>query len=134
MKPIPQIQKYMTTLPHSIAAEQPLDVALDMMKSHDIRHLPVLKNGSLVGILTDRDLKLALGIQGVDPTITRVDEVATEEVYITGPDSHLDEVVARMAEKKVGSAVIVQNHKLVGIFTSTDALRVLGEIYHERRI
>ncbi|MBS1964117.1 MAG: hypothetical protein JST04_18035 [Bdellovibrionales bacterium] len=39
-----------------------------------------------------------------------------------------------MAERKIGSAVVVQNHKLVGIFTSTDALRVLGEIFGEGRI
>ncbi len=132
MKAIPMIQKYMSTTPHSIGSEQRLEVAQEMMTKYSIRHLPVLKGGKLVGILSDRDVKLALGIQGVDPTKTTIDEISTEEVYITEPTAPLNEVVAQMAEKKIGSAVIVQNHKLVGIFTSTDAMRVLGEIFETR--
>lgn len=131
-KPIPPIQKYMTTTPHSIGAEQHLNVALEMMKKYGIRHLPVLKGGTLTGILTDRDVKLVLGIQGVDPSKTTIDDVSTEEIYITAPTTPLNEVVSQMAEKRIGSALIVQNHKLVGIFTSTDALRVLGEIFETR--
>ena len=131
-KAIPQVQKYMTTTPHSIGAEQDLETAIDLMKKYGIRHLPVLKSGGLIGILSDRDVRLALGIKGVDPKTTKVDEVATDEVFITKPDSMLNEVVAEMAEKRIGSAVVVQNHKLVGIFTSTDAMRVLGEIFDTR--
>jgi acetoin utilization protein AcuB len=131
-KSIPHVEKYMTTTPHSIGAEQPLENAMKLMTEFSIRHLPVMKAGSLVGILTDRDVKLALSIRGVNPGATRVDDIATEEVYITSPDAPLDEVVSKMAGRKIGSAVVVQNHKLVGIFTSTDAMRVLGEIFHTR--
>ena len=131
-KAIPMIQKYMSTTPHSIGADQRLDSAMELMKKYSIRHLPVLKAGGLIGILSDRDIKLALGIRGVDPTKTAVDEIATDEVYITQPDIPLNEVVSQMAEKRIGSAVVVQNHKLVGIFTSTDAMRVLGEIFDTR--
>lgn len=131
-KPIPVIQKYMTITPHSIGAEQALQTAIELMKRHEIRHLPVLKGGSLIGILSDRDIKFALSIQGLDPEKTRVEDVATEEVYITEPNAPITEVVNRMAAKRIGSAVVVQNHKLVGIFTSTDAMRVLGEIFETR--
>lgn len=131
-KAIPQIQKYMTTTPHSIGADQPLKTAIEMMKKYSVRHLPVLKGGNLVGILSDRDVKLAQGLRGFDPETTRVDDISTEEVYITEPNAPLNEVVGRMAEKRIGSAIIVQNHKLVGIFTSTDAMRVLGEVFNTR--
>lgn len=131
-KPIPSIQKYMSMPPHSIDAEQNLQNAVELMKTHSIRHLPVMRSGNLVGILTDRDVKLALSFKGVNLADTRVDDISTEDVFITHPDAPLNEVVAHMAEKKIGSAVIVQNHKLVGIFTSTDALRVLSEIFSTR--
>lgn len=131
-KSVPQIQKYMTTTPHSVGADQNLNQALELMRKYGIRHLPVLKGGTLTGIISDRDLKLALGIRGVDANITKVDEVLSEEVYITEPTRLITEVVAEMAEKRIGSAVVVQNHKLVGIFTTTDALKVLAEIFETR--
>lgn len=132
MKPIPQIHKYMTTTPYSISAEETLYHAFDLMKKFEIRHLPVLRDGKLYGVLTDRDLKLAMSLQGVQIDRTRVMDIATEDPYLTSPATPLDEVVSYMAEHKIGSTLVVDHHKLVGIFTSTDALRVLGEIFHTR--
>jgi IMP dehydrogenase/acetoin utilization protein AcuB len=91
-----------------------------------------MRNGRLTGILTDRDVKLANSLQGVDPQKTLIDEIATDDAYLVSPDSPLDEVVAYMADHRIGSTLIVDNHKLVGIFTSTDALRVLGDTLHAR--
>lgn len=122
----------MTTTPFSIEANQNLAIANGLMHEKSVRHLPVMRDGVLIGILTDRDLKLALGIQGVDPTKTLVQEIAVDAPFITSPDSPVDQVVHHMAEKRIGSALVVQNHKLVGIFTSTDALRILGEVLQER--
>lgn len=132
MKAIPKVQKYMTTTPHSVGSEQTLQVASDLMRQHQIRHLPVLHGGRLTGLLTDRDIKLACGIRGVDPATTRVSEIAIEDPYLTSPDSSVDDVVLHMAEHKLGSALVVDNHKLVGIFTSVDALRILGETLRMR--
>lgn len=132
MKAIPKIQKYMTTTPHSIGSEQTLKTASEMMKKHGIRHLPVMHGGRLTGILTDRDIKLALGIRGVDPEKTKVEEVAIEDPYLTSPEASVDEVVLHMADRKLGSTLVIDNHKLVGIFTSTDALRILGETLRAR--
>src|SRR5690348_14115523 len=64
-KPIPTIQKYMTTAPHSIGVDQTLAQAHIFLKKHEIRHLPVLSGGALVGMLTDRDLSLIETLQGV---------------------------------------------------------------------
>jgi CBS domain-containing protein len=65
-KAIPTVQKYMTTAPHSIGTDQPLARAHEMMRSLDIRHLPVLSGGQLVGMLTDRDLALIESMGGVE--------------------------------------------------------------------
>jgi acetoin utilization protein AcuB len=131
-KPIPQIQKYMTAAPHSIGSEQTIATASSMMREHHIRHLPVLHGGRLLGILTDRDVSLIETFRDVDPTKVSVEEAMTEQPYSVSPEAPLDEVVETMAAKKYGSAVIVQNHKVVGIFTTVDACEALGQLLRTR--
>ena len=131
-KPIPTIQKYMTTSPHSIGVEQPLSKAHAMLREHGIRHLPVLHGGTLLGMLTERDLALVETLNGVDPTQVKVEDAMSTIVYAVGPDAPLDEVVATMGERKYGSAVVMQNGKVVGIFTTVDVCRALAELLKTR--
>ncbi|MEQ1875711.1 MAG: CBS domain-containing protein [Bdellovibrionia bacterium] len=132
MKAVPTVQKYMTFVPRTIGAEQTIATASEYMRKLHIRHLPVLKGGKLVGILTDRDINLVLGFKDVDATTLTVDEAITPEPYFTSPDAPLDQVAAMMAEKKYGCALVVDNGKLVGIFTEVDALRALSELLQTR--
>ena len=122
----------MTTSPHSIGSEQNLETASEQMDRYKIRHLPVLKAGKVIGILSDRDIKLASSFEGFDPSETLVDDIAHEEVYVVSPNAKLDEVVSAMASKKLGSAVVMDNGKLVGIFTAVDALTAFAELLHTR--
>lgn len=131
-KPIPKINKYMTTTPHTVGKDQTLEVAHKMLREYQIRHLPVLEGGKLLGILSDRDLNLIESLKDVDPSKVLVEEAMSQEVYSVSPDASLDEVVLEMASKKYGSAVVMQNNKVVGIFTTVDALRTLGELLHTR--
>lgn len=131
-KPIPSVSKYMTTSPHSIGVEQTLARAHAMMREYAIRHLPVLHGGKLVGILTDRDVRLLESFTDVDPATTSVEEAMSSVVHSVGPDAPLDEVVATMAEHKYGSSVVIQNGKVVGIFTTVDVCRALAELLHSR--
>ena len=131
-KSIPSVQKFMTTIPKSIGFDRPLSHAIEMMREMNVRHLPVLKGGELVGVLTDRDIKLVTSFEKVDPDKMSVDEAYTPEPYFTRPDAPLSEVVARMAEKKYGCAIVMDNHKLVGIFTEVDALNALSELLETR--
>ena len=122
----------MTPIPHTIGAEQSLATARDYMKKQDIRHLPVLSEGKLVGILTDRDVKMALGLNGVNPINTRVQDFALEDAYQVSPQAKLDEVAAELAERKIGSALVIDHGHLIGIFTTTDAMRALAELLRTR--
>lgn len=131
-KPIPTIQKFMTTSPHSIGVEQPLSVAHTMMRDHHIRHLPVLHGGKLLGMLTERDLRLVESLAGVDPTKVKVEDAMSTVVYSVQPDAPLDEVVATMGEHKYGSVVVMQNEKVVGIFTTVDVCRAFADLLHTR--
>ena len=131
-RPIPQVQDYMTLAPHSIGSEQTIARAALIMNDHRIRHLPVLHGGKLVGILTDRDIKLVEAFRDVDPTQIRVAEAMTEAPYCAEPETPLDEVVERMAANKYGSAVVLRNQQVVGIFTLVDACRALCELLRAR--
>ena len=62
----------------------------------------------------------------------QVADAMTEEPYFTAPDRPIDEVAAEMAEHKYGSAIVVQNGKVVGIFTTTDACAALAELFATR--
>jgi acetoin utilization protein AcuB len=127
MKQMPMIEKYMTTTPHSINPDMPIKAAMQMMRDNHFRHLPVQDAGKLVGVLTDRDIKLAGCFQ--DQAQLKVSDVMTPEPYTMTPQASLDQVVFEMAEHKYGCAVVQQeNGKVVGIFTATDGLRVLGEV------
>ncbi len=129
----PTIRKYMTSSPHSIGRDQTLATAHEMMRTHDIRHLPVLEGGKLVGVVTQRDLHLVETLRDVDPDQVTVEDAMSTQVYAVEQDTPLEEVVSNMAEHRYGSVVVMHGQKVVGIFTTTDACRALAVLLHERR-
>jgi acetoin utilization protein AcuB len=131
-KPVPPISKYMTTSPHTIGLAQPLVVASKMMSEHRIRHLPVLEGGKLLGVLTERDIALIETLKDVDPRTVTVEDAMTQNPYTTAPDAPIDRVASEMAEHKYGCAIVMQNDKVVGVFTSVDACAVLAEVFATR--
>ncbi len=131
-KPIPQISKYMTSTPYTVRPSLTLDEAMKLMREHQLRHLPILEGGQLVGILTERDIRVMESFKNVDPTKVLVEDAMEQNVYAVFPSAPLDQVAAEMASKKYGSAVVMQNLKVVGIFTVVDALTALSELLHTR--
>jgi acetoin utilization protein AcuB len=126
-KSYPNISDVMTVSPHTIGREQPLSKAREMMHDYKIRHLPVLEGGKLIGILSDRDVNLIVALDGVDENKVVVEEAMSQIPYAVEPSTSLDIVVSEMAEHKYGSAVIIEHSKVLGIFTTVDALRVFSE-------
>lgn len=131
-KPIPKVHKYMTTAPHTIRPDMTLAEAHKLMRQHQIRHLPVLQGGALVGILSDRDLRMVEAFKDVDPKQVAVADAMSTDVYTVSPDAQLDDVAREMSAKKYGSAVVMQNSKVVGMFTAVDGLDALAELLHTR--
>ena len=114
-------------MPHTIAQDMTAKMALSMMREFHIRHLPVENGGKLVGLVSDRDIKFASSFAH-DKELT-VDEIMTPDPYTVLPQTSVDDVVMNMAEHRYGCAIVKQeNGKVVGIFTATDGLRVLGEV------
>jgi CBS domain-containing protein len=73
-----------------------------------------------------------MSFKDADAEKMTVEEAYTPDPYFTSPTTPLNEVVAHMAEKKFGCALVVDNGKLVGIFTETDAYKALSELLETR--
>jgi acetoin utilization protein AcuB len=126
---MPSVSRYMTGQPWTIERSAPLAKAHELMRSHGIRHLPVLDEaGELVGIVSDRDLHLAETLRDVDLEHETVDEAMTEHPFVVTGDMALDEVVEIMAQHKYGSVIVMGRAGVEGIFTAVDACQVLSEL------
>lgn len=110
----------MTGAPFSVRVGYPVAVALKLMADRGIRHLPVIDNGKLVGLLGEREILQA------DPT-KAVEELMTRDAYVVGPDASAENVLTEMAGQKRGVVLVVENGKIIGLFTTTDALRLLAK-------
>jgi len=123
-----QVKEVMTALPHTIGVDQSLQTARGMMHEYRVRHLPVQQGGKLIGIITDRDIHFALGIDKASPENMIVEDAYTADPYIVAPDENLKAVSSHMASEGIGCALIVENDKLTGIFTTVDACRTLSNL------
>jgi CBS-domain-containing membrane protein len=112
-----------------------LDLADDVMMLGRMRHIPVIDEGRVVGVVSQRDLfrsalAAALGYgetaQKKLLRTLRVKEVMSEPAIIISPEATIKEAVRLMLEKKIGCLPVVQGHTLVGIITETDLLRYVG--------
>ena len=121
------IQEVMTEQPLTIGRSESLATASEMMRVHECRHLPVLEHGDLVGVLAQRDLYLLETFARIDLTRDKVDDAMSTDTCAVPPDAPLRDVARQMATEKCGCAVVIERGRVIGIFTSSDALRVLGE-------
>jgi acetoin utilization protein AcuB len=125
------VAAWMTRQPHTIGDDQNLAVARERMHHFDVRHLPVLHGGHLVGVVSSRDIAMVEALPGIDLTEVTVDEAMAEEPWTVTTDAALAQVAATMAERKIGTTIIVDGldpDQVVGVFTTTDALRALAAL------
>ena len=124
----PVVRQCMTPGPLTIAGNRSLVFAREQMLEHQVRHLPVLAGGRIAGLLSERDLLLVESLPGVDAKATRVEEAMVQEVFTVAPDAPVAEVVETMIERKFGSAIVVDGERVVGVFTTVDALTALHRL------
>jgi acetoin utilization protein AcuB len=128
----PLVRQFMTPAPHTIAPTRSLAAARRTMLQHHVRHLPVLDGGRIVGLVSERDLLLVESLPGVNPTDVQVDEAMVGAVYTVHPDTPVGEVVETMIDTKAGSAVVCDGDRVLGIFTTIDALQALHALLEDR--
>jgi acetoin utilization protein AcuB len=121
------VEQYMSREPTTIGKNEPLVEAHRLMQSHRIRHLPVVHQGRVVGLVSERDLFLLETVKNVDPRREPVEEAMTAFPFAVPPDTALANVVRQMWSHRYGSTLVMKDGELVGIFTRADALRALIE-------
>jgi acetoin utilization protein AcuB len=126
-RPIPPVRQFMSTAPFTIGFDQTMERAHRVMREHRIRHLPVLRAERLVGVVSAGDLHLVETLHDVDPAKITVEEAMTQDPYTVTPDTPVDVVVREMARHKYGSVIVVDNHHVVGVFTTNDACQAFAE-------
>ena len=129
MKSIPPIKAVMTAVPYYADASDPLDRARELMREHHIRHLPVVRDGKPISIITVREIDVADGAAGTGRGGLRVADVCRPEAaYVVELNEPLDVVALRMADRHADAALVVKDGRLIGIFTHTDVCRCLGDL------
>jgi len=117
----------MSLAPRTVDVSTTLEQAHELMRKQRCRHLPVTRDGALVGIVSERDLYLVETLRGADKTRDEVSDAMTIAVYTTNPTAKLRDVARVMAAERYGCALVMEGDRLVGIFTATDAFRHLVE-------
>ena len=128
----------MTTHPVTVTPQATVAEALDLMRDMDIRHLPVVDGGALVGMLSDRDLAyLNVGAlltgQGADAVrrelTTPVIKIMRPDVIYVEPETDLSDVIDLLLEHKIGAVPVVQpdTQAVVGIVSYIDVLRAVQD-------
>lgn len=119
-----KIKEIMRRSPWIVEGVDTLGTAHDRMRQHAIRHLPVLRNDRLVGMLSEHDiLEYRATLEGADDwTRVAVSGVMNRSPQTAGPDDSVTEAAARMASGKLDALPVVELGRLIGIVTITDIL------------
>lgn len=118
-----QIRDVMTQNPTSCDPSTTLVDVARVMASEDVGSIPVVKDGRLVGMVTDRDIVLRALAEGRDPGSTTVGEIASSSLETVTPDDDLASALTKMASGKVRRLPVVEGDQLVGILAQADVAR-----------
>jgi len=119
-----QMIHIMTKHPETIHPDDTLAKALEMMEVGGFRRLPVVKDGAVIGMLTERDLRQHRG----HLASTKVNATMTSPVFAVAPESTVQEAARLMVQQKVGGLPVVDKGVLVGVVTTTDMIRAFLEV------
>ena len=125
----PIVREYMTKLPVEAERCRTVREAMDLMDLHEIHHVPVMNGSHLIGIVTEHDVMRARIEHGGRFSVVALADICQRDVLSVSPVTPVDEVVRRMLGRNAGSAVVVDGGFVVGIFTTTDALRLLRDLF-----
>ena len=131
-----RVRDCMSVDPATVAPNDPLQSVVSLLRRRDIRSVPVVENGRLIGIVTDRDIRQ---VAPAYPLFRDEDEIRryTEKLTVTaamtadpitiGPDVALVEAAKLLGTYRITSLPVLDDGRLIGILTVTDVLRVFVE-------
>ena len=132
----------MTPNPLTVTPQASIAEAWDVMRELAVRHVPVVEDGVLVGMLSDRDLaqvNIARVLKAEEADALREElktpiiEVMTSDVISVEPDTEASEVIGLLLEHKIGALPVVEpgTREVLGIISYVDVLRALQDLVEE---
>lgn len=123
------VDEFTTPDPVTAHEDMTMDELSELMERHDIRHLPVLRGDDVVGLISERDVRLVSGLTAAEKLQVRASDIMATEPLMVDAATPLEDVAKQMSSQRTGSAIVTdEDGRLVGIFTATDALNALVEI------
>ncbi len=126
----------------SVTPDTPINEALAMFRKEHIRRAPVMKDGKMLGIVSERDLLNASPSQATSLSIwelnyliskVTVKNVMSKKVLTVDKDTPIEEAARMMADQKIGGVPVMDSGKVVGIITETDLFKILLELMGARQ-
>lgn len=136
------ISRRMSSPVITVEPDLPIMQALDLMKKNRIRRMPVVKNGKLVGIISEGDLLNAAPSDATSLSVWElnyllgkitVGQIMSKDVVTVSGDTPIEEAAYLMDEKKIGGLPVVENGEIVGLITETDLFRIFLELMSARQ-
>lgn len=136
------VRDCMTANPITITKDTPIFQALEIINKHKIRHLPVVQDGKLIGIVTERGLlrispspASTLSVYELNYILAKltVAEAMVKNPITTTPDTPIEEAALVMREHKIGCLPVLEKGQLVGIITQTDMVEALVRLFNLRK-
>ena len=129
---MPSIAVLMQPFPYFVDPNASVVRIRELMRSHNIRHIPIQQNEHIVGIVSERDLPRIDNSVIVSPVTeqTPVRNIMTLDPYVVEIDTPLTTVILEITQRKIGVAIILSSGKLVGIVSVIDICRAFGELLH----
>ena len=121
------IRDLMTQSPTTCEPSTTVVEAAKVMANEDVGPVPVVQEGRVVGLVTDRDLVIRVLAEGRDPSSTTIGEIASSDLVTVRPDSGLNEALQLMAQNQVRRLPVVEGDQLVGIVAQADVARAADE-------
>lgn len=126
------VEEYTSPILVTVDPAANLDQAIEMMQENGVRHLPVVRDGKVIGIVSERDLLLHIGKNWT--SMMKVGDIMSTNLLSVHINDTLGDVAYQLSSEKVGSAIVLDEHEdLYGIFTTTDALNALVEIMNQNQ-
>ena len=118
-----KVSDLMTSDPATVGPDDPVAKAATLMREEDCGAIPVVRDGKLIGIVTDRDIATRAVAEGRDAKTLKVSEIMSADPITVSPDTDGDEASRVMAEHQVRRLPVVQDGHLLGILVTAQLAR-----------
>jgi CBS domain-containing protein len=116
---------WMTALPHAVSVDDNAADARARMRTLGVHHMPVISDGQVVGVLTERELSPIIEYGNADPALLAVGDVVSRDCLMLERDTPLITVVQHMADRGLDCCLVMERGLIAGIFTARDTMRLL---------